>query len=67
MKVTVEMEENCELYTWEGEKILYVLINSEDFLHCDWLTYDTACQMHEVELTFRVKHSGHCLVSTLRD
>ena len=46
---------------------VYVLIDSEDFLHCDWLTYDTACQMHEVELTFRVKHSGHCLVSTLRD
>ena len=22
----------------------YVLIDSEDFLHCDWLTYDTACQ-----------------------
>ena len=32
---------------------IYVLIDSEDFLHCDWLTYDTACQMHEVELTFR--------------
>ena len=42
MKVTVEMEENCELYTWEGERSLYVLIDSEDFLHCDWLTYDTA-------------------------
>ena len=45
---------------------VYVLIDSKDFLHCDWLTYGTACQMHEVELTFRVKHSGHCLVSTLR-
>ena len=29
-----------------------VLIDSEDFLHFDWLTYDTACEMHEVELTF---------------
>ena len=45
MKVTVEMEENC------------------DFL----LTHDTASQMHKFELTFRVKHSGHCLVSTLHD
>ena len=58
MNVTVEMEENCELYTWEGERS-----PSKDFL----LTYDTASQMHNFELTFRVKHSGHCLVSTLRD
>ena len=65
MKITVEMEENCELYTWEGERSLYVLIDSEDFLHCDWPTYDTAWQMHEVELTLRVKQSGHCLVSNL--
>ena len=46
---------------------VYVFIDSKDFLHCDWLTYDAACQIHEVGLTFRVKHSGHCLVSTLRD
>ena len=32
MKVTVEMEENCELYTWKARKV-YVLIDSEDFLH----------------------------------
>lgn len=43
------------------------MIDSEDFLHCDWFPYDTACQMHEVELTFRIKHGGYCLVSTLRD
>ena len=51
----------------KARELLYVLIDSRDFLHCDWLTYDTARQMHGVELTFRVKHSGHCLVSTLRN
>ena len=45
---------------------VYVLIDSDTSCIVIGLLM-TACQMHEVELTFRVKHSGHCLVSTLRD
>lgn len=30
--------------SWQAHaaEIQYLLIDNEDFLHCDWLTYDTA-------------------------
>ena len=45
----------------------YDLIDSQDFLHCVWLKYNTACSTHEINLTFGSKPNGHCLASTLRD